>query len=297
MLKYINVRRCNICGEARREKIYKLKLQNLVKCSKCKLIYLDLQRIDIKHLYDEGYYKTDRENSKANFSDYTYQEKVVKKKFMFAYSHILKNFSKNAKLLDIGSGYGYFLKYLPKGIVSYAVEASRKAFDEIKINNPNSTTYNKDFIELSLRIKFDFITSFDVIEHQVDLKKYLIKVHSLLNKDGAFMFTTPDYGTIFNRLFGVHAPTIQPLYHNYYFDKNWIKNNLSKFGFKIVYLNIVYFETMNVGSILLYLTLAFPFLKHIPLINIAQYFKIDSLAIPFLRFGGIECIVKKLGTL
>lgn len=292
--KYIYIEKCNICEERKKMVIFSIGSQNLVRCVNCQLIYLDKQRVDIDDLYNKNYYKNNEKNSVANYCDYTSQEKVVKNKFKFAYSYIYKNAVKNNKLLEIGPGYGFFLKYLPKNSKFYAVEISKLAAKKIPENNSSVKVYNVDFMKLKLDENFDFIVSFDVIEHQTNLKKYLVKVHSLLSKEGAFIFTTPDCGTFLNKVFGSHAPTIQPLYHNYYFDQEWIKKNLPKFGFKIIYLKTTHFEPMNIGTILLYLTFAIPFLKRIHLLKFAKFIKVESIIIPFFRFGGIECIVKKI---
>ena len=292
--KYEFIKKCNICGEKKRTFIFLVGKQNLVKCSKCDLTYLDKQRIDIDTLYDNNYYKNSEKNSVANYCDYTSQEKVVKNKFKFAYSYIYNNSSKNSKLLEIGSGFGFFLKYLPKYIKFSAVEISKEGAKKITDNNSNTKVYNIDFTKTKLKESFDFIVSFDVIEHQIDLKKYLVKVHSLLNKKGVFIFTTPDYGTLLNKIFGSKAPTIQPLYHNYYFDHKWLKTNLPKMKLKITYLKTTLFEQMNIGTILLYLTFAIPFLKRIHLLKFAKFTKVESIIVPFFRFGGIECIVRKV---
>src|SRR3972149_5893592 len=174
--KYKFIDKCNYCGEWKRIIIFPIGLQNLVKCSKCGLTYLDKQRIDIDNLYNKNYYKNDERNSVANYCDYTSQEKVVKNKFKFAYSHIYKNAVRNKKLLEIGAGYGFFLKYLPKNLEFYAVEISKISAKRISENNPSVKVYNIDFTKAKLDEYFDFIVSFDVIEHQTNLKKYLIKV-------------------------------------------------------------------------------------------------------------------------
>lgn len=290
---YKFIEKCSICGERKRVIIFPIGSQNLVICVNCQLIYLDKQRIDIDELYNKNYYKNNEKNSVANYCDYASQEKVVKNKFKFAYSYIYKNDVKNKKLLEIGAGYGFFLKYLSKNLKFYAVEISKLAAGKITENNLSVQVSNIDFMKLKLHDNFDFIVSFDVIEHQTDLKKYLIKVHSLLDKKGAFIFTTPDYGAFLNKIFGIHAPTIQPLYHNYYFDQKWIRKNLPKFGFRIIYLKTTHFERMNIGTILLYLTFAIPVLKRIHLLKLAKFIKVESIIIPFIRFGGIECILQK----
>lgn len=292
--KYIFIEKCNICGESKKIVIFPIGLQNLVKCAKCGLTYLDKQRIDINSLYNKDYYNSNENNAIANYCDYESQEKVIKNKFKFAFFYIYKNLLKNKKLLEIGAGYGFFLKYLPKNLKIYAVEISKVAAGKIRENNPDVKVYDIDFMKVKLHDNFDFIISFDVIEHQTNLNKYLIKVHSLLNKEGTFMFTTPDYGTLFNKIFGVHAPTIQPLYHNYYFDQMWIRKNLPKFGFEIIYLKTTHFEPMNIGTILLYLTFAIPVLKRIHLLKVAKFIKIESITIPFFRFGGLECIARRV---
>lgn len=292
--KYILIKKCDICAEKKQIIIFSIGLQNLVKCFKCGLIYLDKQRIDIVNLYNKNYYKNNEKNPVAIYCDYTIQEIVVKNKFKFAYSHIYKNSLRNKKVLEIGAGYGFFLKYLPENLKFHAVEISKIAAKEIAKNNRNAKVYNIDFMKSKINSNFDFIVSFDVIEHQIYLKKYLIKIHSLLNKNGTFLFTTPDYGTLINKVFGVHAPAIQPMYHNYYFDQKWIRENLPKFGFKVIYLKTNYFEPMNIGTIIIHMIIAMPFLKKIQLFKIAKFLKIEGLIIPFIRFGGIECIVQKL---
>lgn len=294
MEKYLTIKKCSICNSKKKRIVYKISRQNIVECRKCGLMYFDKVVLDVKSLYNEDYFYAKDSNKIANYTDYEYQERVVKKKFKFAYHYILKNLNKGKKLLEVGPGYGYFLKYLPKGLSLFAVEISKKASVETSKSNPGIRVYNSDFIKTNLDDKFDFLVSFDVIEHQVHLKKFLIKISSHLNKNGVFIFTTPDFGTVFNKVFGSTAPTVQPLYHNYYFTKQWLSKNLSKLGFKVIYINTSYFEPMNIGLILLYLSFVFPFLKKIRLSKLVKKIKADSLVIPFFRFGGIECVVQKI---
>jgi len=293
MAKYLFIKECNYCNSRKWEKKFTLSGQNLVRCMNCGLMFFDRQNLDEENLYDENYYKA-KDNNKSNiYSDYSFQEKVVKSKFNFAYSYIVDYFSKKSKLLEIGCGYGYFLELISKKMNTYAVEISKKAAEETHKNNPNIKVYNSDFLKVRIMNDFNFVVAFDVIEHQNDLKSFLNKIYSILDKDGVFIFTTPDYGTIFNRIFSKHAPAVQPLYHNYYFEKKWLINNLTEMGFKIVFLKTSYFEPMNVGYILMHLHLAFPFLTKLHLLKITRFMRIDNFVIPFFRFGGIECIAQK----
>ena len=119
--KYIFQKRCNFCKNTDTSIVYELKHQKLIRCNKCGLIYLDKQRTDLKNLYGKDYYLKSESNMLANYTDYKDQEKIVKRNFHFAYDFIAKNMSEEKnKLLDIGAGFGYFIKYLPSNIQSQA---------------------------------------------------------------------------------------------------------------------------------------------------------------------------------
>ena len=291
---YITLEKCNFCGEKRRTTLHELGIQDMVRCKKCHLIFLDKQRIDIENLYSKNYYKVDEKNDIAKYDNYKNQELITKKKFSFAYKYIKKDNLHISRLLEVGSGYGYFLKFLPRNVEKYAIEVSEIAAKETRKNNNDARIYDQDFKYVSLNKKFDYIVSFDVIEHQIDLRGYLEKIYSLLKKNGIFIFTTPDYGTRLNFLFGKNAPVIQPFYHNFYFNQKWFKKNLRKLGFEIIFIKTTHFEPMTLGYLLLYTSFAFPFLKKIPLVKIATIVKLDNYVIPFFRIGGIEGIVKKV---
>src|SRR6266576_3547669 len=115
---YFYLKKCNFCDSKKRKVLYKLKEQKIVTCEKCNLIYFDKQRNDIEHLYNENYYSCAKDNSVANYAEYEDQELAVKKNFNFAYEYIKKNKKPGpARILEIGPGFGYFAKYLPRGVL------------------------------------------------------------------------------------------------------------------------------------------------------------------------------------
>lgn len=292
MKRYITHDKCNYCKEKNAKLMYKLSGQKIVQCSGCSLVYIDKQRIDLENLYNKDYYLKSESNMLATYSDYKDQEKIVKQNFHFAYSYIKKSMNKNKnKLLDIGAGFGYFIKYLPANICAEAVEVSKEATNALK-KNTRGKVYNGNFLDIDIKNKFDFIVSYDVIEHQNDLIGYLYKIKTLLNENGIVIFTTPDFDSPINKLFGKRAPLIQPLYHNYYFTKNWIRKNISSLGFKIIFLKTSYLAESSIGNIVLLGCFAFPFLRKISIFKIVKLLRIDNITIPFFRFGGIECILQ-----
>lgn len=293
-MKYINHDKCNYCRGKDIKLIYKLNRQKIVQCRRCLLVYIDKQRADLENLYSEDYYLKSESNMLANYTDYKDQEKIVKHNFRFAYDYIVKNMTQNKnKLLDIGAGFGYFIKYLPSNIESQAVEVSREAVDALKMNT-KAKVYNGNFLDLDIKSRFDFIISFDVIEHQNDLIGYLRKIRALLKKNGVVIFTTPDFNSPVNKIFRENAPLIQPLYHNYYFTKDWFKKNMSSLGYKIISLKTSYLAKSSIGNIILLGCFAFPFLRKIAILEFIKLLKINNITIPFIRFGGIECILQKI---
>ncbi len=292
-MKYIFQKKCNFCKSTNNSVVYELKHQKLVKCNKCRLIYLNKQRADLEDLYGKDYYLKSESNMLANYTDYKDQEKIAKENFHFAYAYIAKSMNRNKnKLLDIGAGFGYFIKYLPSNIKSQAVEVSREAVDALKINT-KARIHSGNFLDVNIKSKFNFIVSYDVIEHQNDLVGYLYKINSLLEENGIVIFTTPDFNSPINKIFGKTAPLIQPLYHNYYFTKNWIKKNIPNLGYKVIYLKTSYLAASSIGNILLLGCFAIPFLKAIRILEFSRLLKISNITIPFIRFGGIECILMK----
>ena len=292
--KYIYQNKCNYCRNKNVTIDYQLKNQKLVKCSRCGLAFLNRQRIDLEDLYGKDYYLKSESNMLANYTDYRDQEKIVRQNFRFAYNFIENNMNqKKNVLLDVGAGFGYFIKNLPDKIVSEAVEVSAEAIAGLKINT-KARIYKGDFLKVNIKNKYDFITSYDVIEHQTDLMMYLRKIKKLLKENGMFIFTTPDFNSPINKIFGKNAPLIQPLYHNYYLNQKWIKQNLPSIGFRVIYLKTSYFAKSSIGNILLLGCFAFPLLKKLKILKFAKSLKLTNITVPFIRFGGIECILKKM---
>lgn len=291
--KYYSHKKCNICGKSNGKILYVFPEQNFVKCKSCNLMYFDKQRIDFENLYNMNYFFKSESNN-ANYFNYDNHDQIIKSNFKFAYSYINNNYNDNRKysLLDVGAGFGFFLKYLPKNIHSEAVEISRVGSE--KIEKEGIKVYEGDFLDVKIENKFDIITSFDVIEHQIFLSKYLAKINSLLKKGGVFIFTTPDCGTLLNKIFGKRSPVVQPLYHNYYFNKEWINKMFPSFKFKCIYVKTTYFAKMTFSHVFLMGSFVMPIIRKVLRHRPIDRYIIFKKPISFFRFGGINAIFKKV---
>lgn len=280
---------CSFCGSKKREIIFSFDKQKMVKCLKCGLFYLNRQRVDVENLYTGNYFSSVNGEKDGNYHDYVNQEKPTIKNFAFAYNYIYANMPRKKKILEIGAGFGYFLKQIRVKIHKEAVEINREAASRIDAEK----IYNNDFMKVKIKGNYDFIVAFDLIEHQIYIREFLSKVYDLLNDNGVFIFTTPNYGSFLNKIFGKNAPTIQLLYHNYYFNKKWLVNQIPETGFKVIYLRTSHLTYLSIGQIILLASFALPIINKLKLSKGAKILRIDDLVIPFIRFGNIECILQK----
>jgi 2-polyprenyl-3-methyl-5-hydroxy-6-metoxy-1,4-benzoquinol methylase len=288
--------KCDICKSEQKEMISEFGSQNLVRCKGCRLVYFDKQCNNFSDLYDQEYFSKGR-NNKANYANYEEMgdKNIIKSNFRFAYDFInskSESIGRSKKnLLDIGAGYGHFIKYLPNNIIARAVEVSKLACSQIK--SAGMKVYQGDFLDIKTGGKYDFITAFDVIEHQIHLRNFIKKVYSSLADGGYFIFTTPDYGSIFNKILKKRAPTIQPNYHNYYFDKPWVIRNFPSFGYRIVSIDTTYFARLTVAQAWLLASFAFPWINKINMLKFAEDIQFGKMVIPCMRLGGIQVIAQK----
>ncbi len=100
------------------------------------------------------------------------------------------------RVLDIGCGYGYFLKAcLDEGIPEvYGVDISTSAVEKSKgIERAKVKQFDfskeKSLFESNF---FDAVTAFDVIEHVEDEEFFVQEVYRVLKLGGIFFFITPN---------------------------------------------------------------------------------------------------------
>lgn len=169
-------------------------------------------------------------------NDYFGIEQVKKEKpentFKPVYELISK-YKKKGKILDIGAGTGSFLsKYKDGGwevegveLTPAAVKYAKKAYD-IKLRNG-------DLFSFKLKTdSYDVITMNEVLEHMHNPLETLIKINSLLNKNGFIVITVPNVAGFGRRIFGKDWFPWQPPRHLYHFSPSTLSEILKKAGFK-----------------------------------------------------------------
>lgn len=105
-------------------------------------------------------------------------------------------------LLDIGCGYGRFLKEAQKSFVTFGIDPSGYAISQAK-KYATSTKFEVATIS-SYKPKrtFDVITAFDILEHTNNLSGSLQKIEKWLKPGGVLIIVVPVYDGIFGTIGG-----------------------------------------------------------------------------------------------
>jgi len=229
---------CNICGYKKFEKIADRlrgpEPHKVYKCISCGHVQL-LPRPkaeEEKRFYDEN--RQDRairkeinlENLEAN-SSYDNKRRA---------DFIARKFSRNSKILDIGCGYGFFLKEMAgRGYRISGVEVSRER-RELAKTVTDCIIFDINFAETSNAGigKFDIATLFHVLEHTVEPIVFCRNIRNVLKEKGCLILEVPNV----EELMLETSPDYNEFYwnraHLNYFNRESLKNVLKKAGYRKV---------------------------------------------------------------
>ena len=105
------------------------------------------------------------------------------------------------ELLDLGCGNGYLTKSISNKFTrTIGIDLSKEGINQAKKYSNDSLNFiNIDMEDLITKgSKFDFISSFEVIEHQYLPDLFLNNISQLLKDDGHLILSTPYHGYIKN---------------------------------------------------------------------------------------------------
>jgi SAM-dependent methyltransferase len=147
-------------------------------------------------------------------------------------------------LLEIGTGSGFLMKFIEKKYPQATLKGIEYdprlvALTKSKVLKAEIVQGNAEDFDL-LEKEFDLIVSLQVIEHLYRPEKLLISVKKHLNKDGVFIFTTPNTHSIGARI-------MKNSWHGYRDDhvslksyQEW-KKFLEDNGFEAIYCGSTFF--------------------------------------------------------
>ena len=146
--------------------------------------------------------------------------------FYAKYSFLSSN-NNNRKVLDFGSGEGYFLNKLKKkGINACGVDSS------ITFLFPD--VHKSIFAEQLNSQKFSYITAWHSIEHVHDLEKTISRMYDLLDEKGSLIIAVPNYLSFDARYYKSFWAAYDVPRHLWHFDKKSLKEVFENKGFKLI---------------------------------------------------------------
>ncbi len=105
-------------------------------------------------------------------------------------------------LLDIGCGYGRFLKTAEVEFETYGIDPSAYAISKAKKYALNTKFEIATVLSYKPQKLFDVITAFDILEHTNNLSPSLKKIKSWLKPGGLLVAVVPVYDGIFGKIGG-----------------------------------------------------------------------------------------------
>ncbi len=226
------IRECNICGE--KEGIFLINSNgyDIVKCSKCDLIFVNqtFTETELQKIYSKGYYTGDFEKTYQNYFGESKKRIAGNKNKVLS----LSKYINSGKLLEIGCAAGYFLeaakeKFEVEGI-EFSEYSSKYAREKYGHNVHTGSIFSANYPSQN----YDVIVMYDVIEHLTNPHKTLIEIHRILRQKGILVLSTGNVDSIMASKDLSKWGLMAPPWHLYYFSKKTLSKLLHVVGFKIL---------------------------------------------------------------
>ena len=219
------MKKCPLCHSFNLKKSYKISDYQYCSCKSCLILFLSpmpsVQEI-------RKYYRKDFQHPVGLIN-----EKPVRQRAKIILKTLKKLFPNGKTLLDVGSGYGYFLDEAKKFKLKTtglepAKELCRVSKKQYKVSVVNADL-EKYFQIKAQKRKFDFITIIHTIEHVVNPEKMIDQAIKLLNKNGILFIETPNLDSHLFHVLKKDYDFLIPPDHLWLFSKKSLQLILAKF--------------------------------------------------------------------
>jgi len=227
--------KCNLCNHKKfvtvSKKVRDSKKSKIIQCTKCNNIQLEpIPTIE----EDKKFYNKNLQmkNIKIKFQINKLKKKSqedTKRRIKF----ISKFLKKDSKILEIGSGYGFFLEGMQKhGYEIEGIEVSKERLEYAKKKKLKIFDINLLDDSSTILKKYDLIVSFHVLEHIVDPKKFLKEIRTMLKSKGKIIFEVPNSNDYQLKLNSKYNEWYWQRAHINYYHPKTLSKLLKNSGFK-----------------------------------------------------------------
>lgn len=159
------------------------------------------------------------------------------------------------RLLDVGCGYGAFLKAARDMTGCQATGVEQDPHNLARAADPGPITYKKGFFDdVELEPGAYTVVSFlECLEHLPDPRGALVRAHGLLAPGGHVVIEVPDYGGGWRRVFGRSWLNLLIPQHLTHFEKASLRALVEGTGFEVVRHHSLFFPGEGTASLMLWL--------------------------------------------
>jgi len=203
----------------------------IIQCKKCN--HIQLYPIPLRgedQIFYDNNLQEKNQNQFSSLQEHKKKSVVDTKRRIDFVSKICK---KKDRILEIGSGYGFFLEGMKKNgfdITGLEISKERREFSK-KVTKSKVLNINLMYENLDIG-KFDVIVFFHVLEHISDSVIFLKNLKKFLNKNGKIIIEVPNYDDFQIELNSFYKNWYFQRAHIHYFTPKTLKNTLQKSGFK-----------------------------------------------------------------
>jgi SAM-dependent methyltransferase len=218
------LRPCPLCGSG----VSALVFETIRKCNDCGL----------KFVNPLGSYRGENETVEYFLNEYlplhqsNRENSLAERRAHLAMIQRYFRLPSRPRLLDVGCALGFMLQEAKHaGWDAAGVETSDFAA-RYAAEQTGCPVYTGTLQQAELKSEsFDVVTLMDVIEHVAKPRELMDEVYRVLRPKGVIFLVTPNFGSLFVRLYGPKAYGIGPEEHIVYFQPRTIGRLLQKAGF------------------------------------------------------------------
>jgi 2-polyprenyl-3-methyl-5-hydroxy-6-metoxy-1,4-benzoquinol methylase len=234
------MKKCRLCKNMQlltvSKKVRDSKKHKILQCKKCEFIQLYPlpNQIELSEFYDKN---RQVKNAGINYNIATIERKAYEdtKRRVETIQRLVK---KKQRIIEIGSGHGFFLKKMADlgwDITGIEISKQRREDSEkrtkVKILNVN---LNDNTENLG---KFDIVLLFHVLEHISEPVEFLANIKKMLSKNGKLIIEVPNVKDHHLHSSKEYTEWYWQKAHLNYFSSNTLKHTLQKAKFKKISIN------------------------------------------------------------
>ena len=190
----------------------------------------------IGRYYDSPDYisHSDSKSGLINRLYHFFRKQMLKKKVNLVSKYVVPRQKDNIRILDIGSGTGYFLNAAKeRGYAVTGIEKDSNARD-YAITNFGLDVKDEQSLWALKDESFDVITLWHVLEHLDNLNEVVDKIKSILKPNGVMILALPNHNSHDAKKYKGYWAAYDVPRHLWHFTPDSVEKLLSKHQFKII---------------------------------------------------------------